>query len=92
MSVRKPNFNSIKVRLEPLPSQNGSLSSLFQFHKGTIRTNYFTMSFKNIILFQFHKGTIRTVQNSYDTVDEDDFNSIKVRLEPSQLTKVRHMM
>ena len=33
---------------------------IFQFHKGTIRTNY--ASAKNMIAmaFQFHKGTIRT--------------------------------
>ena len=35
-----PNFNSIKVRLEPLDSATQSdLNVEFQFHKGTIRTN-----------------------------------------------------
>ena len=33
------NFNSIKVRLELVKYARGSLPSLFQFHKGTIRTD-----------------------------------------------------
>ena len=33
---------------------------LFQFHKGTIRTDYFTGVLPTSQLFQFHKGTIRT--------------------------------
>ena len=32
------NFNSIKVRLEPYDDEHIPLFSLFQFHKGTIRT------------------------------------------------------
>ena len=33
-----PNFNSIKVRLEPGSLIGGLFSSSFQFHKGAIRT------------------------------------------------------
>ena len=34
------HFNSIKVQLEPKPSREGLLRLLFQFHKGTIRTQF----------------------------------------------------
>ena len=33
------NFNSIKVQLEHIISQQKKPSQPFQFHKGTIRTN-----------------------------------------------------
>ena len=37
--LTEAHFNSIKVRLErELPLQQNEMSSLFQFHKGTIRT------------------------------------------------------
>ena len=57
--MRLRYFNSIKVRLEhPIVSKYRAYS-LFQFHKGTIRT-VMTISQKWYKLFQFHKGTIRT--------------------------------
>ena len=34
--------------------------SLFQFHKGTIRTKRFDNKMRDDLQFQFHKGTIRT--------------------------------
>ena len=37
-SLLIPNFNSIKVRLEPEASQRPVSEPVFQFHKGTIRT------------------------------------------------------
>ena len=40
MKIIMSHFNSIKVRLEPLPNELTALGSLFQFHKGTIRTKY----------------------------------------------------
>ena len=43
-----------------VPSHSGSLN-LFQFHKGTIRTQFGSESVVNLNLFQFHKGTIRTI-------------------------------
>ena len=55
------NFNSIKVRLELMKLKLLKPISLFQFHKGAIRTRD---AMKNIPLnqaFQFHKGAIRTV-------------------------------
>ena len=37
-----------------------SFATVFQFHKGTIRTrSYYSLFFPQFV-FQFHKGTIRT--------------------------------
>ena len=60
------DFNSIKVRLERnIKCIIISLTKLFQFHKGTIRTMHLNTQLKCILLFQFHKGTIRTqISNS----------------------------
>ena len=55
------NFNSIKVRLEPMAKQKITFKPRFQFHKGTIRTSGLSALFDGSDLFQFHKGTIRTV-------------------------------
>ena len=54
------NFNSIKVRLKL--AAGGSLLSgiLFQFHKGTIKTQLANVSPQSVGTFQFHKGTIKT--------------------------------
>ena len=82
--MRQRNFNSIKVRLEP--KANGSTKvtiSVFQFHKGTIRTIVFQISCLQISLFQFHKGTIRTSKMKNEVKCINYFNSIKVRLEPA---------
>ena len=38
------------------------IGNLFQFHKGTIRTNSSVSTLRWSFLFQFHKGTIRTLQ------------------------------
>ena len=65
-SVHRPNspndfdFNSIKVQLEPAHHHYSLSSFLFQFHKGTIRTNDDFPVFR-VEEFQFHKGTIRTI-------------------------------
>ena len=53
------NFNSIKVQLKlKYFAADGSVT-LFQFHKGTIKTANKEAAAK-IIKFQFHKGTIKT--------------------------------
>ena len=54
-------FNSIKVRLKlNNPAAYNIDQYLFQFHKGTIKTQSSCFhSFKGL-LFQFHKGTIKT--------------------------------
>ena len=36
--------------------------SVFQFHKGTIRTHAYIRLDRCDSLFQFHKGTIRTIE------------------------------
>ena len=36
------------------------LFNIFQFHKGTIRTEYGPTTYRPHYQFQFHKGTIRT--------------------------------
>ena len=57
------NFNSIKVQLEQIASEEGYLAlTLFQFHKGTIRTLPCNVKGSPFSVFQFHKGTIRTLQ------------------------------
>ena len=59
------NFNSIKVRLEPLQKYKEIQNSKFQFHKGTIRTLFKSDVSDFPLPFQFHKGTIRTVRQQY---------------------------
>ena len=68
------------------PPLRMSSLSIFQFHKGTIKTG---LSFRYLLkegIFQFHKGTIKTI-NKYVISDQKiHFNSIKVRLKlPFQL-------
>ena len=57
------------------------IGNLFQFHKGTIRTNSSVSTLRWSFLFQFHKGTIRTFEPSNTRRQRAYFNSIKVRLE-----------
>ncbi len=38
-----------------------SSGTLFQFHKGTIRTTPNGADISRVATFQFHKGTIRTI-------------------------------
>ena len=52
-------FNSIKVRLKRYIRLRRRHYSLFQFHKGTIKTDYYSNCLSQP-LFQFHKGTIKT--------------------------------
>ena len=54
------NFNSIKVQLELASRLSLNSISLFQFHKGTIRTREYLITAIWVPSFQFHKGTIRT--------------------------------
>ena len=75
-------FNSIKVRLEHSKTAGDILrNTLFQFHKGTIRTDFPSKSYHSQFLFQFHKGTIRTMREVDQNGMISYFNSIKVRLE-----------
>ena len=64
------NFNSIKVQLE-LPAQRDiAQMTIFQFHKGTIRTIGFQNRYLEYKTFQFHKGTIRTSQLNFQHARE----------------------
>ena len=60
-SIKKPNFNSIKVRLKLAGDYESEAAEiLFQFHKGTIETALEPIGKHEEYLFQFHKGTIET--------------------------------
>ena len=80
-------FNSIKVRLKPSSGIKRLLDLLFQFHKGTIKTQQPVTSSLQGQRFQFHKGTIKTIFLHKNTKIVTHFNSIKVRLK--QTTKQR---
>ena len=54
------NFNSIKVQLEQIITIDADNLTAFQFHKGTIRTQWQPYNASLCNVFQFHKGTIRT--------------------------------
>ena len=79
---KRPNFNSIKVRLKLKIVLLVSVSVIFQFHKGTIKTRakrkvphwrrYFNSIKVRLKLWRFKKLTIKFKH----------FNSIKVRLKP----------
>ena len=77
----KFNFNSIKVQLELKKLMKFRFVIAFQFHKGTIRTDYFVSNKPFSFEFQFHKGTIRTLLILKGIVLLRYFNSIKVQLE-----------
>ena len=53
--------------------------SLFQFHKGAIKTRTQTIDLP-ILRFQFHKGAIKTSRKRLKSMLSANFNSIKVRL------------
>ena len=54
------NFNSIKVRLKLYVMSAVLATMIFQFHKGTIKTDYLSVNTSLNNAFQFHKGTIKT--------------------------------
>ena len=58
-SVKAYHFNSIKVRLEPDRKGIMQIITVFQFHKGAIRTSD-AKECDSDEEFQFHKGAIRT--------------------------------
>ena len=60
MKAFSQNFNSIKVRLEPFVRMKQKPFTLFQFHKGAIRTERTKARIAALGEFQFHKGAIRT--------------------------------
>ena len=77
------DFNSIKVRLE---RGDAACSNHFQgdFNSIKVRLELPLMGYSSPgYPFQFHKGTIRTSATNGIVVNVPNFNSIKVRLEPS---------
>ena len=61
------HFNSIKVRLKQWQLDSFTTDYLlFQFHKGTIKTNAQVMRLNALLWFQFHKGTIKTQQFDFN--------------------------
>ena len=77
------DFNSIKVRLEP------SVCFFFcvvinYFNSIKVRLEQIWRTLPNsLYTFQFHKGTIRTSNINIRFLNLLNFNSIKVRLEPT---------
>ena len=65
INQQKLNFNSIKVQLEPADYPIPELDSIFQFHKGAIRTQQPNVDVSDVPSFQFHKGAIRTKNAAY---------------------------
>ena len=53
-------FNSIKVRLKQEYEKRKRENRIFQFHKGTIKTELTRDNASLQQQFQFHKGTIKT--------------------------------
>ena len=58
---------------------------LFQFHKGTIRTECADLKNGNSLPFQFHKGTIRTIANNRTIIiiNQFQFHKGTIRTERS---------
>ena len=63
------------------PAAEDAKAYQFQFHKGTIRTKILNSVCSVEFSFQFHKGTIRTQRDIASMTIQQNFNSIKVRLE-----------
>ena len=77
-----PNFNSIKVRLEPMFALDSFCClSIFQFHKGAIRTTLAVDKLEEIEYFNSIKVRLEPASLELAQADFENFNSIKVRLE-----------
>ncbi len=75
------DFNSIKVQLEPMFSPSSILLSVFQFHKGTIRTSAKVARVTSLFHFNSIKVQLELIRVNALGDDSFDFNSIKVQLE-----------
>ena len=86
-------FNSIKVRLNLTIVKYAITLVLFQFHKGTIKPGLTGGVTGLLSGFQFHKGTIKPISLLTRLIYQRRFNSIKVRLNLTQLnTKLLGML
>ena len=77
----KINFNSIKVQLEQVISLLAYIKSVFQFHKGTIRTVYVEKKLSRTDNFNSIKVQLEHRSRYPFGMTYSDFNSIKVQLE-----------
>ena len=75
------SFNSMKVRLKHCRVHAAdTLSNLFQFHEGPIKTGCLHPIQVTCAEFQFHEGPIKTLKVPFSPAVETCFNSMKVRL------------
>ena len=83
-SVFLADFNSIKVRLEQ-PYSQFTITDVPHFNSIKVRLEHMSSLFMTTFAnaFQFHKGAIRTEGEIELAYSGGNFNSIKVRLEPS---------
>ena len=75
------NFNSIKVRLEPILVAPYFFDTLFQFHKGAIRTKATVVLGRLFTYFNSIKVRLELLCGCCSIIQYLHFNSIKVRLE-----------
>ena len=82
-------FNSIKVRLKLSSiSALNNYTSLFQFHKGTIKT--MSLPIKMVLVLNFNSIKVRLKPATFQPLSfpSPDFNSIKVRLKPAVIKTI----
>ena len=74
-------FNSIVVRLKALQNLlvTGARAA-FQFHSGSIKSQFRAFHCANIQTFQFHSGSIKRIGTPRSSGWKSSFNSIVVRL------------
>ena len=78
---RDTYFNSIKVRLERAVAIC-QLAIYLYFNSIKVRLERALVAeYSKPNKFQFHKGAIRTQRDRFRVIPEENFNSIKVRLE-----------
>ena len=85
MRYRVHDFNSIKVQLERNVLKDVAKETLFQFHKGTIRTMWGITQHHNQGYFNSIKVQLEPCKVWSVALAVGYFNSIKVQLEPNLL-------
>ena len=73
-------FNSIMVQLKHNERERNPHDNTFQFHNGTIKTDYSFILPAILPKFQFHNGTIKTLHELPHLHFPLHFNSIMVQL------------
>ena len=84
-------FNSIKVRLKHSNFKQQFEESLFQFHKGTIKTVLLVLSIRIVLYFNSIKVRLKLTSEPIDNMSASNFNSIKVRLKQLAPQKTSHL-